>query len=103
MHATEGHRTGEPCGLPKRFPVGTTYVVEGHGDEDGRLQVFSRYVLLPGGRRINLGVDFGGQVPARSAAGTADRRATRAGRRKTAFRKPQKIMTAAGTSRRRRR
>ncbi len=44
--------------LPKRFPVGTTYVVEGRGGEDGDLRVFSRYVVLPGGERINLGVDF---------------------------------------------
>jgi hypothetical protein len=40
--------------LPKRFPIGATYVVEGHGGEDGDLRVFSRYVVLPGGRRINL-------------------------------------------------
>jgi len=36
--------------LPKRSPIGTTYVVEGHvveghGDEGGQLQVFSRYVV----------------------------------------------------------
>jgi hypothetical protein len=43
--------------LPKRFPVGTTYVVEGHGGEDGHLRVFSRYVVLPDGQRINLGAD----------------------------------------------
>ena len=42
--------------LPKSFPIGTTYVVEGHvveghGDEaGGRFQVFSRYVVLPGGQ-----------------------------------------------------
>ncbi len=40
--------------LPKRFPVGTTYVVEGRGGEHGDLRVFSRYVVLPGGQRINL-------------------------------------------------
>ena len=43
--------------LPKRFPVGTTYVVEGRGGEDGNLRVFSRYVVLPDGQRINLGAD----------------------------------------------
>src|SRR5271166_5911433 len=43
--------------LPKRFPVGTTYVVEGRGGEDGKLRVFSRYVVLPDGQRINLGAD----------------------------------------------
>ena len=55
--------------LPKRFPVGTTYVVEGHvveghggaGDDSdaGRLQVFSRYVVLPSGQRINLVTNLG--------------------------------------------
>ncbi len=44
--------------LPKRFPVGTTYVVEGHGGENGNLCVFSRYVVLPSGQRINLGADL---------------------------------------------
>ena len=46
--------------LPKRFPVGTTFVVEGRAiaataknSED--LRIFSRFVLLPGGRRIDLG------------------------------------------------
>src|ERR1700675_1999861 len=52
--------------LPKRFPVGARYVVEGRGGEDGHLRVFSRYVVLPGGQRINvpcelskLGAKFG--------------------------------------------
>jgi hypothetical protein len=44
--------------LPKRFPVGTTYVVEGRGDPEGHLRVFSRYVVLPGGERINLAADL---------------------------------------------
>ena len=60
--------------LPKRFPVGTTYVVEGRGGEDGHLRVFSRYVVLPGGQRINLGGDFGGPAARRARgafAGTA--------------------------------
>src|ERR1700749_1570347 len=41
-----------PSNLPKKFPIGTTYVVEGRGGEAGELQVYSRYVVLPGGRRI---------------------------------------------------
>src|SRR3984957_14443972 len=56
--------------LPKRFPVGTTYVVEGRGGEDGHLRVYSRYVVLPSGERINLGGDF-----ARPATPRVDRRA----------------------------
>jgi len=43
--------------LPARFPVGTTYVVEGRGDKNGQLQVLSRYVVFPGGRRVNLAND----------------------------------------------
>jgi hypothetical protein len=40
--------------LPKSFPVGTTYVVEGQGGEHGQLLVSSRYVVLPGGQRIEI-------------------------------------------------
>jgi hypothetical protein len=58
MHLSLGRRA---CRLlPKRFPVGTTYVVEGRGGENGNLRVFSRYLVLPGGQRINLAADFAG-------------------------------------------
>jgi hypothetical protein len=40
--------------LPKRFRVGTTYVVEGYGGELGDLRVTSRYLVLPSGRRISI-------------------------------------------------
>jgi hypothetical protein len=40
--------------LPRRFPVGATYVVEGVGGAEGHLRVIARYVVLPGGRRINI-------------------------------------------------
>lgn len=43
--------------LPKRFPVGARYVVEGHSDAHDMLRVLSRYVLLPDGRRIDVPVD----------------------------------------------
>jgi len=56
----------QPGRLPKRFPVGTTYVVEGRGEEDGHLRVFSRYVVLPGGRRIDVTGNFGGPPLARA-------------------------------------
>jgi hypothetical protein len=51
--------------LPKRLPVGTTFVIEGRtvaGDDDNdrQFQVFSRFVVLPGGRRIDLGPVSGG-------------------------------------------
>ena len=44
--------------LPKRFPVGARYVVEGRGGEDGHLRVFSRFIVLPGGQRINVPSDL---------------------------------------------
>ncbi len=56
----------KPNRLPKRFPVGTTYVVEGRGRKRGHLRVFSRYVILPGGRRINLAEDLGGPASPRA-------------------------------------
>ena len=40
--------------LPRRFPVGARYVVEGYGGEKGNLRVIARYVVLPGGQRINI-------------------------------------------------
>ncbi len=57
--------------LPHRFPIGAAYVVEGHGGKRGDLRVISRYVLLPGGRRINVPLDI--NRPA-SAGGRACRR-----------------------------
>ena len=44
--------------LPRRFPVGAKYVVEGYGGEEGNLRVIARYVVLPGGRRINVPADL---------------------------------------------
>lgn len=53
-----------PSVLPKYLPVGTVYVVEGRGAEHGRLRVSSRYVVMPGGKRIDL---FGGAVRGRES------------------------------------
>lgn len=64
MHLSVSRKSGP---LPTRFPVGTRYVVEGRGGENGELRVFSRYVVLPGGRRINLPNDLGTQTRARRA------------------------------------
>jgi hypothetical protein len=45
--------------LPKRFPVGAKYVIEVRsGVEHGESHVLSRYVELPGGRRINVPADL---------------------------------------------
>jgi hypothetical protein len=45
--------------LPRTFPVGARYVVEGRPGRDGDMQVSSRYVILPDGRRIDVGLDQG--------------------------------------------
>ena len=51
MHLRASHKSSR---LPKRFPVGATYVVEGRAGARGQLLVCSRYVVLPGGRRIDI-------------------------------------------------
>jgi hypothetical protein len=86
--------------LPKRFPVGTTFVVEGRTAGDGKnnkhLSVFSRFVVLPGGRRIDLGGD--GVTAAR---GRRARSRRRQGAQASAGAK--KIVTERGTTLRHRR
>ena len=74
MHLSASHK---PNRLPKRFPIGTTYVVEGRGGDEGHLRVFSRYVVLPGGRRINLADDFGGNFAGPASPRTTSSRTSR--------------------------
>jgi hypothetical protein len=40
--------------LPRRFPVGTRYVLEGVPSEEGRLRVISRLLVLPNGEEFDL-------------------------------------------------
>jgi hypothetical protein len=81
--------------LPRRFPVGARYVVEGRGGEDGRLRVVSRYVVLPGGQRINVPSD---PAPGLSAPALRHKRSRS---RSTAARVAvKKNSHRAGTSRR---
>ena len=87
-----------PRKLPREFPVGTTYVVEGRGGEAGNLRVFSRYVVLPGGQRINLTDDS----TAKAARASSQRRRARARAGSASARKApavgaKKIVTGAGT------
>ena len=103
MHLSDNHWSGR---LPKRFPIGTTYVVEGRGGEEGHLHVFSRYVVLPGGRRINLFGDFGGDfggpaAPRARARGRSRNRSESQARngRKRRTPRAKKIRASAGTSR----
>ena len=90
--------------LPKRFPVGARYVVEGHGGEDGHFRVFSRYVVLPGGQRINvpsdlsaLGAKFGAKFGAMSVH--APRAKHGRNRVRPSRTTTKKIMRGAGTTR----
>lgn len=91
--------------LPKWFPVGTTYVVEGRGGENGELQVCSRYVVLPGGERINLDADRTGSAPRNRRARGQGRPAKSLGRAaaKSHSAGAKKIIAGAGTTRLRRR
>jgi len=95
--------------LPKRFPVGTTYVVEGRGDPEGHLCVFSRYVVLPGGERINLAADLSAaaatprnrRIHCRGPRAAQKSAAPRTGKQRTE--RTKKIMATSGTTRSRRR
>jgi hypothetical protein len=74
-----------PTRLPRRFPVGAKYVVEGYGGDEGNFRVIARYVVLPGGRRINVPADISSPPP----------RALAFGRRATAKQSPPKNQATA--------
>jgi hypothetical protein len=40
--------------LPKRFPAGTKYVVEGKSAGEGQVHIFSRYLVFPDGTCLDL-------------------------------------------------
>lgn len=94
-----------PSELPKQFPVGTTYVVEGRGGEAGNLRVFSRYVVLPDGQRINLTDDSAANLVRTSSPGTRRQRNRTASRhrRKAPVVRAKKIAAVSGTPRQRHR
>jgi hypothetical protein len=85
--------------LPKSFPVGAVYVVEGTGGDHGRLSVSARYVIMPGGTRIDI------TAKPREATAPAVRRRLRlvssgrpaAGPKEFSGR-PKKFLVATGTS-----
>jgi hypothetical protein len=97
MHAPINRSSGF---LPKRFPVGARYVVEGCGGKDGHLRVFSRYVVLPDGQRINVPSDLdvlpplSAHIPRHRSGRSRFRGATRL--------VAKKIIRGAGTRRRHR-
>lgn len=85
--------------LPKKFPIGTTYVVEGRGGEAGRLEVSSRYLVLPGGQRINLADDTQAKAARpRTRRATGTRAGSRNGREVPSA-QAKKNSTGAGTHR----
>jgi hypothetical protein len=56
--------------LPERVPVGTTYVIVGRNRQDGKLHVFSRYLVFPDGREVELPADRPQSRPAARRART---------------------------------
>jgi hypothetical protein len=54
--------------LPERLPVGATYVVEGFGGDEGNFRVIARYIVLPGGHRINVPADVSSPPAPRAVA-----------------------------------
>jgi hypothetical protein len=94
-------------------------VVEGRGGEDGKLHVFSRYVILPDGQRINLGADpenvpekhalgleprvVPGPVPSRARRPRSRPAPAARNGKKLRSARPKKISANAGTTRRGRR
>jgi len=94
----------KPSRLPRQFPIGTTYVVEGCGGAEGQLRVFSRYVVLPGGQRINLADDFSGPASPRARRRNRSQGENQAqSRAKDRPSRSKKIMARGGTTRQHRR
>jgi hypothetical protein len=54
--------------LPDRLPVGATYVVEGFGGDEGNFRVIARYIVMPGGYRINVPAELSSPPAARVLA-----------------------------------
>jgi hypothetical protein len=90
--------------LPKFFPVGAVYVVEGKGGEHGRLDVSARYVVMPGGKRIDVAGRERGPAPAAARRHLRLVTSSRTGTRPKEFSHgSKKILTATGTTRQARR
>jgi hypothetical protein len=43
--------------IPKLVPVGTKYVIEGKRRGEGEIHIFSRFLIFPDGRRVELPSD----------------------------------------------
>jgi hypothetical protein len=71
--------------LPKRFPVGSTYVVEARGSVQG-MTLMHRYVQFPNGRRVDLAARL--VQSCAPAAGTAKTR-------RSPVRRPRELVAEA--------
>ncbi len=60
--------------LPRRFPVGTRYVLEGIPAKEGQLTVISRLLVLPNGQQFDLTDDARELRPRRRARRATARR-----------------------------
>ena len=60
--------------IPKRVPVGTKYVIEGKSQGEGRVHVFSRYLVFPDGRCFDLPADKAPAAPTSRRRRPAKRR-----------------------------
>ncbi len=60
--------------VPRRFPVGTRYVLEGIPVHEGQLQVISRLLVLPNGQQFDLTDDRLVVQPRRRARRSTARR-----------------------------
>ena len=85
--------------LPQQFPVGATYVVEGLGGEEGNFRVIARYVILPGGRRINVPADLSGPPTPRALAFRRRRNTKKSSSKIEMTRSGKKIAARRGTAR----
>ncbi|HEY4922585.1 MAG TPA: hypothetical protein VII40_20965 [Xanthobacteraceae bacterium] len=59
--------------LPRRFPVGTRYVLEGVPTEAGQLRVISRLLVLPNGQQFDLTQETREAAPPRRARRSTSR------------------------------
>jgi hypothetical protein len=50
---------GQSVRLPRSFPVGAVYVVEGRCGQYGHLRISARYLIMPGGQRVDVLSKFG--------------------------------------------
>jgi len=89
-----------PAALPRRFPVGAVYVVEGRSSAEGDLKVLSRYVVLPTGRRINVPAENAGRSRPQAMSGRHRRsRAVEKAAKSSPVRNSKKIAHRTGTAR----